>query len=197
MQGPDDPRAVGPALTPWLHEQIQKAAGLPLEEPLTFGHLWGAKGGPKHSGIAPVRSIDLEMFTANSSHGRPYMLPHVEPTARLFYRDDELASYLPAVVMKWFDEHAIEYVPNASMPESDPPIARAVALGLKEIPRPEDFPVLLAARMSLSFPLLFAAVPLWAIDYQHPRQKRDFHRCLFSDGGISSNSVCLLESIVS
>jgi Patatin-like phospholipase len=32
--------ALGPALTPWLHEHIQQAAGLPLSEPLTFGHLW-------------------------------------------------------------------------------------------------------------------------------------------------------------
>jgi len=178
---------LGPALTPWLHAQIQKAAGLPLTEPLTFGHLWGAKGGPIPSGAVPVRSIDLEMFTTNLSHGRPYMMPHVEPTARLFYRHDDLEPYLPDDVMKWFDKHAVAYAPSASMPDSDPPIATAVALGLKEIPKPEDFPVLLAARMSLSFPLLFAAVPLWAIDYQHPREKRDFERCLFSDGGISSN----------
>lgn len=41
--------------------------------------------------------------------------------------------------------------------------------------------------MSLRFPLLFAAVPLWAIDYEHPRKDRDFQRCLFSDGGIASN----------
>lgn len=177
----------GPALTPWLHEQIQKAAGLPLSEPLTFGQLWAAQGGPPASGIAAVRSIDLEMFTTNLSHGRPYMLPHVEPTARLFYRHEELAPYLPREVMRWFDDHARAYRPSASMPHSDPPVTNAQALGLKEIPKPEDFPVLLAARMSLSFPVLFSAVPLWAIDYQHPRQQRDFQRCIFSDGGISSN----------
>jgi predicted acylesterase/phospholipase RssA len=175
---------LGPALTPWLHAQIQKAAGLPLSAPLTFGHLWTAKGGPHPSGTAATRSIDLAMFTTNLSHGRPYMFPHVEPTARLFYRHEELAPYLPAEVMKWFDDHAVAYAPRS---ESDPPVEGAIALGLKEIPNPENFPVLLAARMSLSFPVLFAAVPLWAIDYQHPRQKRDFQRCLFSDGGISSN----------
>jgi predicted acylesterase/phospholipase RssA len=180
-------KALGPALTPWLHGQIQKAAGLPLSEPLTFGHLWGAKGGPPPTGPAAVRSIDLEMFTTNLSHGRPYMFPHVEPTARLFYRHEELAAYLPTEVMKWFDDHAVAYAPSASMTQSDPPAEHAKALGLKEIPKPEDFPVLLAARMSLSFPLLFAAVPLWAIDYQHPREKREFQRCIFSDGGISSN----------
>jgi len=178
----------GPALTPWLHAQIQNAAGLPLNEPLTFGHLWRAPGGPvSSSGATSARSIDLQMFTTNLSHGRPYMLPHVEPTARLFYKADELAPYLPEEVMTWFDQHAVAYVPSASMPLSDPSTESAAALGLKEIPRPDDFPVLLAARMSLSFPLLFAAVPLWAIDYEHARKQRDFQRCLFSDGGISSN----------
>jgi predicted acylesterase/phospholipase RssA len=178
---------LGPALTPWLHQMIQRAAGLPMNEPLTFGHLWKAPGGPPPSGTASVRSIDLEMFTTNLSHGRPYMFPHREPTARLFYRHDDLEPYLPTEVMKWFDDHALTYAPSAEMPASDPTVEKALALGLKEIPHPEDFPVLLAARMSLSFPVLFAAVPLWAIDYQHLRVERTFQRCLFSDGGISSN----------
>jgi predicted acylesterase/phospholipase RssA len=178
----------GPALTPWLHDMIQRAAALPMNEPLTFGHLWKVSGGPVSSSGAPSpRSIDLEMFTTNLSHGRPYMFPHVEPTARLFYKREELAPYLPDEVMKWFDDHAVPYAPSTSKPTSDPTVESAAALGLKQIPSPEDFPVLLAARMSLSFPLLFAAVPLWAIDYQHPKALRKFQRCLFSDGGISSN----------
>ena len=177
----------GPALTPWLHELIQRAAGLPLDKPLTFGDLWGAPGGPAPLGTAPVRSIDLQMFTTNLSHGRPYMFPHVEPTARLFYRPADLKPYLPREVLKWFDDHAVAYAPSTMMPASDPTAEKAARLKLREIPKPEDFPVLLAARMSLSFPLLFAAVPLYAIDYEHPREERDFERCLFSDGGISSN----------
>jgi hypothetical protein len=32
----------GEALTPWLHSLIQNAAGLAPDQPLTFGHLWGA-----------------------------------------------------------------------------------------------------------------------------------------------------------
>jgi hypothetical protein len=47
--------------------------------------------------------------------------------------------------------------------------------------------VVVAARLSLSFPLLFSAVPLWAIDYEAPRCKRTALRCLFTDGGASSN----------
>jgi len=175
----------GNALTPWLHSLIQEAAGRSVSEPpLTFGDLWQAPGGPQGEN---VRSIDLEMFTTNLAHGRPYIFPHSEPTARLFYRSNELRSYLPADVMDWFDAHAIRYQPSSANPDSDPPAKLAEIMHLRELPRPEDFPILLAARMSLSFPLLFAAVPLWAIDYGWPRGQRTFRRCMFSDGGISSN----------
>ena len=178
----------GAALTPWLYQMIQDAAGLPPDQPLTFGMLWSAPGGPPvPAGASGARSIDLRMFTTSLSHGRPYIFPHTEPTARLFYKASELAAYLPAEAMRWFNQFALEYAPSARSPMSDPKVERATKLGLKEIPAPENFPIILAARMSLSFPLLFAAVPLWAIDYEHPRSQRDFQRCLFSDGGISSN----------
>ena len=186
----------GPALTPWLHALIQSAAGRTQNEPpLTFGDLWHAKGFPsaktQQSGqqLAGVRSIDLQMFTTSLTHGRPYILPHDEPTARLFYKTEELAQYLPEDVMRCFDKHGRQYEPSKAFPDSDPPVSEAKRLGLKEIPAPENFPVLLAARMSLSFPLLFAAVPLYAIDYERPRgsKPRTFRPCYFSDGGLSSN----------
>ena len=175
--------SAGPALTPWLHTLIQEVAGLPSDRPLTFGDLWGAPGAPFVSGEAPrgTRSIDLRMFTTNLSHGRPYVFPHTEATARLFYKPAELAAYLPEEVNRWLDENPRPYVPNRDH-DLD-----AAAAGLREIPAPDRFPILLAARMSLSFPVLFSAVPLYAIDYEHPPKERAFHRCLFSDGGIASN----------
>lgn len=179
----------GPALTPWLHKLIQDAAGLKMDRPLTFGDLWKAPGGPQAppGSTAPPRSIDLEMFTTNLSHGRPYTFPHFEPTARLFYNPEELTPYLPEEVMTHFNRHAIPYARNSFSPMSDPDPLIAKQLNLHEIPSASHFPILLAARMSLSFPILFSAVPLWAIDYEHPREGRGFKRCLFSDGGISSN----------
>jgi predicted acylesterase/phospholipase RssA len=187
----------GPALTPWLHKLIQDAAGLPINEPLTFGHLWNAPGGPPvpDSCSTGARSIDLRMFTTNLSHGRPYIFPHTEPTARLFYKPGELAAYLPAEVMQWFDSNSVSYAPSARYPTSDPELGREGEL--REIPPAEKFPILLAARMSLSFPMLFAAVPLWAIDYEYPLPERTFKRCLFSDGGISSNfPVHLFDGLI-
>ncbi|MFK7966598.1 MAG: patatin-like phospholipase family protein, partial [Burkholderiaceae bacterium] len=68
-----------PGLTPWLHEQIQAAAGLSLDNPLTFGDLWEAPDAPQElSTLATpkgVRSIDLRMYATNLSHGRPYVFP--------------------------------------------------------------------------------------------------------------------------
>jgi predicted acylesterase/phospholipase RssA len=61
-------------------------------------------------------------------------------------------------------------------------------LELRIFPEARDFPVLLAARMSHSFPVLFSSISLWAIDYANRNEKTKFRRCWFSDGGISSNS---------
>ena len=71
--------------------------------------------------------------------------------------------------------------------EKDPPEAEASALGLLELPASSELPVILAARMSLSFPLLLSAVPLWAINHDASQSARHFRCCWFSDGGISSN----------
>ena len=66
--------ASGDALTPWLHGLIQEAAGRPVSDPpLTFGDLWQAPGAPHGEGAL---SIDLQMFTTNLAHGRPYIFPH-------------------------------------------------------------------------------------------------------------------------
>lgn len=177
------------ALTPWLHDLIQRAAGrTSTDRPLTFGELWQAPGFPPSWIELPpevrARSIDLQMFTTNLTHGRPYVFPHTDGKARLFYASDELAKYMPAEVMRWIDQHARDYVPD---PASDPHVEEASKLDLRELPRAEDLPILLAARMSLSFPVLFSTVPLWAIDYTKPRSHRRFERCVFSDGGICSN----------
>ena len=53
------------------------------------------------------------------------------------------------------------------------------------LPDADDVPVVVAARLSLSFPLLVSAVPLWAFDRTLSDPKPE--RCWFSDGGVSSN----------
>lgn len=180
------------ALTPWLHRKIQEAAGRnPDGDPLTFGDLWGAPGFPPDWLELPkqavVRSINLVMYTTNLSHGRPYVLPFDDLTSQLYFKEKELEKYLPTSVMDLIKKHAKPYAPRPGREKLDPSQEKGV--GLFELPPPEDFPILLATRMSLSFPLLFSTIPLWAIDYDtdYKSGKRGFQRCQFSDGGISSN----------
>jgi len=185
------------ALTPWLHALIQNAAGLPDDKPLTFGHLWTAPGFPPSWLKVPAsptpRSIDLQMFSTNLSHGRPYIFPlpeiDLQPTRfrdrdRLYFTEEEMTRCLPSHVVIWLMEKSTAYTLEPGREGKDPPTS--AAQGRRALPDPQDFPVLLAARMSLSFPLLFTAIPLHAIDHDPPKN-RQFRRCWFSDGGISSN----------
>ena len=180
-------------LSEWLHDGIQLSAGLKRSDPpLTFRDLWQA---PSHPGAAPRpckssdpperRTINLQMLTTNVTHGRPYRLPLTDRSSRLFFRRSEWEGYFPTGVLNALESHAIPYAPrdgSGSEPAADHPSAR----DLLELPV-EDLPVVVAARLSLSFPLLFSAVPLWAIDFEALPKHRTMKCCLFTDGGVSSN----------
>ncbi|MBI5279727.1 MAG: patatin-like phospholipase family protein [Burkholderiales bacterium] len=178
-----------PGLVEWLHEGIQRSAGLKsTDPPLTFRDLWCAPlypGGPRQkcSGQdAPDRrSIDLQAITTNVTLGRPYRLPLTDRRSRLYFKRKELEDYFPKVVLDALVRAARPYPPH----NTDPPPGRVDA-DLLELPG-SGMPIVVAARLSLSFPLLFSAVPLWALDHEQERGKRDLKRCLFSDGGVSSN----------
>ena len=176
------------ALVEWLHEGIQGAARKPLDQPLTFKDLWDAPGGPVERLLPPARrkrkprSIDLRMVATNLTHGRPYGLPLDDETSRLFFRVKELKPYFPKPVLKHLIRHSKRY---ADAGPADPD-SKTVTCKIRELPKGE-LPVVVAARLSLSFPVLFSAVPLWAIDYEPKQRKRKLRRCWFSDGGICSN----------
>lgn len=201
------------ALTPWLHEMIQLTAGRSKDDdPLTFGDLWGADDNfppdwlkaPEEVNAARKRSIDLQMFSTNLTHGRPYVFPLSEPETgesrfrsreRLYFTEEEMRHYLPPNVVDWMVEKSNPYGVENGREGKDPPTE--AGLGMRELPKPEDFPVLLAARMSLAFPFLISAIPLHAINHDLPPGKRKFHRCWFSDGGISSNfPIHLFDGLV-
>ena len=175
-----------PSLVEWLYQGIQGAARKPLDQPLTFKDLWDAPGGPIERPIPAARrtrkprSIDLRVITTNLTHGRPYGLPLDDETSRLFFKVEELRPYFPEPVIQHLKDHSKPYLPvwcedPAEAPED-----------IRELPNSE-LPVVVAARLSLSFPVLFSAVPLWAIDYEPKREEREVRRCRFSDGGICSN----------
>lgn len=161
------------ALTPWLHDHIQRAAGRRVtDSPLTFGDLWQANG----SDGSEKRSIDLQMFSTNLSHGRPYIFPLADNEI-FYFTQGELKRYLPETIVASLVASAPSIgIHCKDMREEDQ---------LLQLPLSENFPIVLAARMSMSFPLLFAAVPFHCVA-SGPTGKH-FWRCWFSDGGISSN----------
>ena len=192
-----------PDLSLFLHESIQAAAGRhPIDDPpLTFRDLWNAPGAASDAlgcvaGADSQRSINLQVYSTNLAHGRPYRFPldPADDMGRLFFRPEELEPYFPRPILNYLVGSAIPYRP---LPGSrfDPP-ASAVPDGYLELPR-EDLPIVVAARLAMSFPLLISAVPLYAIDYERTRRDRGLSRCWMSDGGLCSNfPIHLFDSFV-
>jgi predicted acylesterase/phospholipase RssA len=165
-----------PPLTDWLHRFFQDVAGRPLDEPLTFGQLWGANGDPKKP-----RDIDLVLMTTNITRGISQRLPFIEGSwGQLFFNEDDFNELFPPSVVAWMREHAadVRHAEDLVIPE------RFYAL-----PPAKDIPILIGARMSLSFPFLLSAVPLWSANVTRKNKagKIELERCWFSDGGLTSN----------
>ena len=201
---PDDTQ-----LTPWLDRKINEAAGLSVG-PLTFGMLWE---GPKGMGSSAARAIDLQVMTTDLTDGSPAQMPW--DGRHYFFDRQEMREYFPEHVVTWMEDHP------ASFDELEPGDVRSYGLERKQMlpllpmPDPENLPVLIAARMSLSFPILISAVPLYAIDWTrtqnrdakkelrawikaHPESDDDTYlasvrtrflktKHWFSDGGLCSN----------
>lgn len=171
-----------PGLTDWLHEGIQRSAGLRVDDaPLTFSDLWRAplEPGSSQRGDRHNRSIDLQMITTNVTHMRPYRLPLADPASRLYFRRSELEGLFPTAVL--------DALVQAAQREGRPPrMPDGKETDLLPLPG-ADMPLVVAARLSLSFPLLFSSVPLHAVDFEARKGKRRPERCWFTDGGLCSN----------
>ena len=199
-----------PGFTDWLAQQIDDVADLTQEQrPLRFGQLWT---GTAECAYRPPgeRAVDLRMVSTCLSLSRPYELPwaarnffYVEEVWRSLFPEDVMTALLTApppdlpgatadqrATWEWEDEVAAAY---------DPPLRR--------LPEAQHLPVVVATRLSLSFPLLISAVPLYAIDLSSaatqetitaqrqalkdgnnpPRTGLAFRQLWFTDGGLCSN----------
>jgi predicted acylesterase/phospholipase RssA len=173
-----------PALSEWLADLVDDLAGKE-SGPLTFGDL-RAKG------------IDLQMMTTNVTHRRPHRMPW--GSRELVFDPSELRRLFPERIVSWMETHPPRLGDGR---EAERTRRRLEALlPLRPFPAPDELPVVVAARMSLSFPLLISAVPLHALDMTR-RAARDAVEavesgragaeplvadvCWFSDGGIASN----------
>jgi predicted acylesterase/phospholipase RssA len=159
----------GPGFTDWLADLIDDTAGRDpaRDPPLTFGDLASPSGNRPR--------IELRMMTTNLALCRPYTLPF-DNQLYAFKRQD-FEKIFPPRIMKYLVDHSTKVVPEAGE-EGD----------YYRFPLADNLPVVVAARMSLSFPLLISAIPLYARDYTMVGDEaKKLRCCLFSDGGLSSN----------
>ena len=173
-------------LTNWLTGYLNELANRdPGGDPLTFGDLYRAGPSPAEAGIADLapESLNLEMMTTALNHTRPYRLPFRDPDQVFFFEENEFLRLFPERVVRYMIQHAPKREGHPQGPNGERLIA---------FPEPEHVPVVVATRMSLSFPVLLSAVPLYAVDFTRPRNQDKTRmpvadRCWFSDGGACSN----------
>jgi predicted acylesterase/phospholipase RssA len=180
--------------TDWLAELIDEAAGRDVRKdpPLTFGDLLKPLGDRK--------PINLAMMTTCLTERRPYTLPMESPDKSKVAdeeADDKDNDFLERAYGFAFKKSEWDRLFPKRI------IGFMVANGRKcpshkdegedfyYFPEKAKLPVVVAARMSLSFPGLISAVPLWRRDPSYNDENKSerltLRRCLFSDGGLSSN----------
>ncbi|MBZ4023490.1 hypothetical protein CKO11_13595 [Rhodobacter sp. TJ_12] len=152
------------ALSDWMTQRLDEIAGLAPES------------GPLTTEMLAARGITVQTMTTDITTRRPYVLP-MRSNLHAFDEDE---------FRRIFPDRVVDAMVAATSPVEDHWHAGARRLHYF---RMEALPVVVLARMSLSFPGLISAVPLYRIDYtlkNAPPEAR-LRRCLFSDGGLSSN----------
>lgn len=190
-----------PGFTDWLSRLLDTLAGRRAGTPLLHGHLWTGGDRPAHVPEAR-RAVNLRTVSTCLTQGRPYEMP--SESTSLFYEPAVWERLFPPEVMA-----ALAAAPPArgGRPSEvarlawEDAAAAARPRPLRRLPAPAHLPVVVSVRMSVSFPLLFSAVPLWALDRRSPRTAEalravragvaaadpDFTELWFTDGGFTSN----------
>ena len=172
----------GEALTPTLHALYNGLAGRSAQDPpVVFGWLWGN---------GPQRKVDLQVITTALELKRPLRLPNdpgVDPLRAFFYDPVEWSALFPEPVMQWLDKH--QRRTGARVTSRDGRVLAA-------LPMPQRWPIVVAVRLSLSFPGLLSAIPMYTLHGRGsvrnaPDASGDVQfiadKVYFSDGGITSN----------
>ena len=118
-------------------------------------------------------------ITTNLSRGTSEQMPFRK---RIWAFDpEEFSRIFPADVV----HHMVQHADTAT----DADVVEALGSQLRLLPLPEHLPIIVTARMSLSFPVLLSAVPLYGLTPQRVDGgwRKKFVRNWFSDGGITSN----------
>src|SRR5262249_42726383 len=175
----EDDAGVAP-LTDWLHELFQSVAGRTIEDaPVTFGDLWGTDD------ELAERDIDLVLMTTNATRGVSHRFPFVESVwGPLYFNEHEFAKLFPPRVVECLLNPKLTPEERAKREEANDE-KLVIPPGFHRLSPARALPILLGARMSLSFPFLLSQVPLYSPQYR--KDTATLKRCLFSDGGLTSN----------
>lgn len=186
-----------PALTDWLADELDQMAGVGPGACLTLGDLWGeeavarwkegsdagwVESGPMWRAKSP-RRVSLEVMTTDLTLRRPFRMPFT--TQEFMFAESEWSVLFPERVVATMARD--EFRTGHRHPETGELLYRFPGRGSAENPSrpgPEHLPVAVMVRMSLSFPVLISAVPLYAVDYGGDQS---VVRHWFSDGGVGSN----------
>ncbi len=142
------------ALTDWLCRRTDFIAGLDNgKSPLTFGDLYNkpfSDGGclDRHK---DKKNIDLKMVTTNLSQNQPYTLPF--RTQNFLFHEGDFRRLFPCYVVEYLKKNSYKNS-NVKLPSESV---------YHYLPEADKLPVIVATRMSLSFPILLSAVPLYTI----------------------------------
>lgn len=181
-----------PRLIGWLDVFIQQAAGRDRKAPLTFGDLWNAPDPPWYAAHRDGdHGIDFRMVTTCLTLGRPFEVPFdaTEPIGLtedpdtagppedrrpgLYFEESEMRAFFPAHIVEHLKLHgARTQLTQRACPNKT----------FYRIPSARNVPIIVATRLSMSFPILFSAVRLYAPDISGNMQP-----VWFSDGGLTSN----------
>jgi hypothetical protein len=162
------------ALTDWLYETLQRLAGRgdPGNDalktvPVTYGEVVAA-------------GSSFVSLTTNLSRGTSDQIPF----------HDQIWAFHPSDMEALFPDDVVRHLVDMSVTDPDPEIVAALKdSDLHLLPAPEDLPIIIGARMSLSFPVLLSAVPLYGLTFVRGDGgwRKVFQKDWFSDGGITSN----------
>ncbi len=191
-----DAAGSGPSpLTTWLDDTINEIAG--ETSPLTYRQLWGPTASAwyderiRDGGTPALRAldwldfdpdIDLKVMTTCLTQGMPYAFPFGDDA--FHYCRTCWADYFPDGVMAQLAAHDRQVVVPLGISRDCP---RHPGEEVRRLPHVPDLPIVIAARLSLSFPLLISAVPLVYFDLAKREGRRGPVVAWFSDGGITSN----------
>ncbi|MEJ7902352.1 MAG: hypothetical protein WKF63_10930, partial [Thermomicrobiales bacterium] len=157
------------ALTNWLTAKIDTVGGVANGHHLTFGDLDDAIYVHPND---DETGIDLEVITTELRRGLPLNIPGA--LYRYGFKPGELLRFFPRSVVAMLLE----------------PGADAGSMELTRFSSDRGrLPIVIAARMSMSFPVLFSTVPVYHIGARDDPSRLDQERVQapLSDGGIVSN----------